>query len=52
MGCDRPVSKRLTNVSLDEESVRQARLLTLSLSGTVEDLLREFLTREQRKTSR
>ena len=47
MGCGRPASKRLTNVSLDEDLVRQARLLTPNLSGTVEDLLREFVTREQ-----
>ena len=47
MGYSRPASKRPTNVTLDEELVRQARLLTPNLSGTVEDLLREFVTREQ-----
>ncbi len=47
MGHGRPASKRPTNVTLDEELVRQARLLTPNLSGTVEDLLRAFVTREQ-----
>lgn len=40
-------AKRPTNVSLDESLVRQARLLTSNLSGTLEDLLRDFVTREQ-----
>ena len=39
--------KRPTNVTLDEELVRQVRLLTPNLSGTVEDLLRGFVAREQ-----
>ena len=47
MGHARPASKRPTNVSLDEELVRTARLLTSNLSGTLEELLREFVTREQ-----
>ncbi len=47
MGYSRPALKRPTNVTLDEELVRQARLLTPNLSGTLEDLLREFVAREQ-----
>ncbi len=47
MGYSRSALKRPTNVTLDEELVRQARLLTPNLSGTVEDLLREFVAREQ-----
>jgi antitoxin CcdA len=34
------------NITLDEDLVRQARLLTSNLSNTVENLLREFVTRE------
>ena len=40
-------SKRPTNVSLDESLVREARLLTGNLSGTLEDLLRDFVARER-----
>ncbi len=47
MGHARSASKRPTNVSLDEELVRTARLLTSNLSGTLEGLLGEFVTREQ-----
>ncbi len=47
MGYARSASKRPTNVSLDEALVQQARLLTTNLSGTLEDLLREFVAREQ-----
>lgn len=47
MGYSRPASKRPTNITLDEDLVRQARLLTPNLSSTVEGLLREFVTREQ-----
>ncbi len=47
MGHARSASKRPINVSLDEELVRTARLLTSNLSGTLEGLLREFVTREQ-----
>ena len=43
----RPTAKRPTNVSLDDELVRQARLLTHNLSGTIEDLLRQFVARER-----
>ena len=49
MGHNRPPSKRPTNVTLDKDLVRQARLLTPNLSGTVEALLREFVTREQNR---
>ena len=47
MGHSRLAAKRPTNVTLDEELVRQARLLTPNLSSTVEDLLREFVAREK-----
>ena len=47
MGHNRPASKRPTNVTLDEELVRQVRLLTPNLSATVENLLRAFVTCEQ-----
>ena len=47
MGHTRLASKRPTNVSLDEDLVRTARLLTSNLSGTLEELLREFVVREQ-----
>ncbi len=47
MGYARSASKRSTNVSLDEDLVRRARLLTSNLSGTLEDLLRDFVRREQ-----
>ncbi len=46
MAYARSASKRPTNVSLDEDLVRRARLLTSNLSGTLEDLLRDFVTRE------
>lgn len=49
MGYARSGSKRPTNVSLDEDLVRRARLLTSNLSGTLEDLLRDFVTREHRQ---
>jgi antitoxin CcdA len=40
-------SKRAINVSLNNDLVRQARLYTRNLSGTLEDLLDEFVTRER-----
>ncbi len=46
MGYSRLASKRPTNITLDEDLVRQARQLTPNLSNTVESLLREFVTRE------
>jgi antitoxin CcdA len=47
VGYSRLASKRPTNITLDEDLVRRARLLTPNLSSTVESLLREFVTREQ-----
>ena len=44
VGHGRPASKRPTNVTLDEDLVR---LPIPNLGGTVEDLLRAFVTREQ-----
>jgi antitoxin CcdA len=35
------------NVSLNEDLVRQARLYTRNLSGTLEDLLEDFVLRER-----
>ena len=46
MANTRSASKRPTNLSLDEDLVRKARLLTSNLSGTLEDLLRNFVRRE------
>ncbi|MGY0482148.1 type II toxin-antitoxin system CcdA family antitoxin [Endobacter medicaginis] len=37
MGHSRTASKRPTNITLDEDLVRQARLLTSNLSNTVEN---------------
>jgi antitoxin CcdA len=39
--------KRAINLSLDEALVQQARLYTGNLSGTLEGLLEEFITREE-----
>ena len=47
MGHVRTSSKRPTNVSLDDELVRDARRFTSNLSGTLEDLLRGFVSRER-----
>ena len=47
MGYARSSAKRPTNGSLDENLVREARLLTGNLSGTLEDLLRDFVARER-----
>jgi antitoxin CcdA len=46
MGYDRTAPKRPINVSLNDDLVRQARLYTRNLSGTLEDLLSDFITRE------
>jgi antitoxin CcdA len=47
MGYDRTAPKRAINVSLNDDLVRQARAHTRNLSGTIEDLLGEFVAREQ-----
>ena len=47
VGQVRAAPRRPTNASLDENLVCQARLLTSNLSGTVEDPLRELVTRER-----
>ncbi len=46
MGYDRTAPKRAINVSLNDDLVRQARLYTRNLSGTLEDLLQDFVERE------
>jgi antitoxin CcdA len=46
MGYDRTAPRKAVNLSLNEDLVRRARELTRSLSGTVEDLLGDFITRE------
>jgi len=43
---DRNAAKRPINISLNEDLVRQARLYTRNLSGTVEDLLKTFVADE------
>ena len=47
MGYDRTASKRAINVSLNQDLVRQARVYTRNLSGTLEDLLGDFVKRER-----
>lgn len=47
MGYDRTAPKRAINVSLNDDLVRQARLYTRNLSGTLEDLLDGFVTQER-----
>ena len=47
MSYDRAASKRAINVSLNDDLVRQAKLYTRNLSGTLEDLLDDFVTRER-----
>ena len=47
MSYDRTASKRAINVSLNDDLVRQAKLYTRNLSGTLEDLLDDFVTRER-----
>ena len=47
MGYDRTAPKRAINVSLNDDLVRQARLYTRNLSGTLEDLLEDFVERER-----
>jgi antitoxin CcdA len=46
MGYDRTALRKAVNLSLNEDLVRRSRELTRSLSGTVEDLLDEFIARE------
>jgi antitoxin CcdA len=47
MGSDRSALKRPINVSRSDEVVRKARLYTRNLSGTIEDLLQDFVARER-----
>jgi antitoxin CcdA len=47
MGYDRLAPKRAINVSLNDDLVRQARVYTRNLSGTLEDLLGDFVERER-----
>jgi antitoxin CcdA len=47
LGYDRNAAKRAINVSLNDDLVRQARIYTRNLSGTIEDLLQDFVAREQ-----
>ena len=47
MGYDRLASKRPINMSLNDDLIRQARLYTRNLSGTIEDLLGDFVERER-----
>ena len=51
MGYDRNAPKRPINVSLNEDLVRQARAYTRNLSGTLEDLLQDFVTAEEARRS-
>jgi antitoxin CcdA len=47
MGYDRNAPKRAINVSLNEDLVRLARAYTRNLSGTLEDLLQNFVAAEE-----
>ena len=47
MSYDRTALKRAINVSLNDDLVRQARLYTQNLSGTLEGLLDAFVARER-----
>jgi len=47
MGYDRTAPKRALNVSINEDLVRQARIYTSNLSGTLEDLLQAFVAQEE-----
>ncbi len=47
MSYDRTAAKRAINVSLNADLVRQARLYTRNLSGTLEDLLGDFVASER-----
>ena len=51
MGYDRLAPKRPINVSLNDDLVRQARQYTRNLSGTLEDLLGDFVERERARPS-
>ncbi len=46
MGSQGTGSKRPINVSLNDDLVRRARLYTHNLSGTIEELLGDFVARE------
>ncbi len=46
MRYDQTAPKRAINVSLNEDLVRRACLYTRNFSGTLEDLLRDFVERE------
>lgn len=47
MGYDRTASKRAINVSINDDLIRQAKLYTRNLSGTLEFLLQDFVVRER-----
>jgi len=47
MGREGTSAKRPINVSLREDLVREARVYTRNLSGTLEDLLQGFVAREK-----
>ena len=51
MGYDRTAPKRAINVSLNDDPVRQALAYTDNLGGTIEDLLGDFVVREQERES-
>ena len=46
--CDTSARKRPVNLTLNESLVSEARLMTDNLSGVVETLLSEFVSRERR----
>jgi antitoxin CcdA len=46
---DGKARKRAVNLSLNEDLVRQAKSMTDNLSGVVESLLSEFISRERRE---
>jgi antitoxin CcdA len=47
MGYNRTAPKRALNITLNDDLIRQARLYTRNLSGTLEDLLQDFVERER-----
>jgi antitoxin CcdA len=46
-GFDRTAPRRAVNLSLNEDLVSRAKVMTRNLSATVEDLLAEFVLLEQ-----
>ena len=44
---DRTAPRRAVNLSLNEDLVSRAKTMTRNLSATVEDLLADFVAREQ-----